>query len=41
MSKDSSAKNYQNNKKRLQKNFMEEIKVFLKKKMKKKATLWS
>ena len=41
MSKDSSAKNYQNNKKRLQKNLMEEIKVFLKKKMKKKATLWS
>ena len=41
MSKDSSAKNYQNNKKRLQKNLMEEIKVFPKKKMKKKATLWS
>ena len=41
MFKDSSAKNYQNNKKRLQKNLMEEIKVFLKKKMKKKATLWS
>ena len=41
MSKDSSAKNYQNNKKRLQKNLMEEIKVFLKKKMEKKATLWS
>ena len=41
MSKDSSAKNYQNNKKKLQKNLMEEIKVFLKKKMKKKATLWS
>ena len=41
MSKDSSAKNYQNNKKKLQKNLMEEIKVFLKKKMKRKATLWS
>ena len=36
MSKDSSAKYYQNNKERLQKNLVKGIKVFLKKKEKKK-----
>ena len=35
MSKDSSAKYYQNNKERLQKAFMKDIKVFLRKKKKK------
>ena len=34
MSKDSSAKYYQNNKERLQKNLVKDIKVFLKKKKK-------
>ena len=38
MSKDSSAKYYQNNKERLQKTT--DIKVFLNKKKKKKATIW-
>ena len=36
MSKNSSAKYYQNNKERLQKNLVKDIKVFLKKKKKKK-----
>ena len=40
MCKDSSAKYYQNNKERLQKMLVKDIKVFLKKK-KKKTTLWS
>ena len=40
MSKDSSAKYYQNNKERLKKKLMKDIKVFVKRK-KKKATLWS
>ena len=43
MSKDSSAKYYQNNKERLQKNkknLMKDIKVFLEKKKKKKTTIW-
>ena len=35
MFKDSSAKYYQNNKERLQKNLLKEVKVFLKKKKKK------
>ena len=39
MSKDWSAKFYQNNKERLQKKLMKDIKVFLKKK--KKVTIWS
>ena len=38
MSKDSSAKYYQNNKERLKKKLMKDIKVFVKRK-KKKATL--
>ena len=40
MSKDSSAKYYQNNKERPQKKLAKGIKVFLKKK-RKKATVWS
>ena len=40
MPKDSSAKYYQNNKERLQKKFVKDIKVFLKKK-KKKTTIWN
>ena len=36
MPKDSSAKCYQSNKERLEKKFVEDIKVFLKKKKKKK-----
>ena len=39
MSKDSSAKYYQSNKERLQKNFAKDIKVFLNKKQK-KTTIW-
>ena len=38
MSKDSSANYCQNKKERLQKNFVKDIKVFLKKKKKKKTT---
>ena len=38
MSKDSSAKNYQDNKKRLQKKLVKNIKVYLKKRKKK---IWS
>ena len=40
MSKDSSVKYYQNNKEKLQKKLMKDIKVFLQKKNK-KATIWS
>ena len=40
MSKDSSAKFYQNNKERLQKKFVKDINVFLKKK-RKIARIWS
>ena len=36
MSKDLSAKYYQDNKERLQKNFVKDIKIFLKKKKKKR-----
>ena len=39
MSKDSSVEFYQNNKERLQKQLVKDIKVFLKKK--KKVTIWS
>ena len=41
MSKNSAAKYYQDDKERLQKKLVKDIKVFLKKKKKKKATLWS
>ena len=40
MSKDSSAKYYQNDKERLQKKLLKDIKAFLKNK-KKKVTIWS
>ena len=41
MFKSSSAKYYQDNKERLQKKLAEDMKVFLKKEKKKKATIWS
>ena len=41
MSKNLSAKCYQENKERLQKNLVKDIKIFLKKKKKKKTTIWS
>ena len=41
MSKILSAKYYQENKERLQKKLAKDIKIFLKKKKKKKATIWS
>ena len=40
ISKNLSAKYYQENKKRLQKKLMKDIKIFLKKKKRKKATIW-
>ena len=40
MSKNSSAKSYQENKERLQKKLVKDIKIFLKKK-KKNVTVWS
>ena len=39
MSKDSSAKYYQNNRERLQEKLVKDIKVFLRKKKKKKETI--
>ena len=40
MSENSSAKYYQNSKERLQKKLFKDIKVFLKKKKRKNATIW-
>ena len=40
MSKNLSVKYYQENKERLQKNLVKNIKIFLKKKKKKRATIW-
>ena len=39
MSKDSSAKYYQNNRERLQEKLVKDVKVFLRKKKKKKETI--
>ena len=40
MSKNLSVKYYQENKERLQKNLVKNIKIFLKNKKKKRATIW-
>ena len=40
MSKNLSAKYYQENKERLQKKLMKDIKIFLRKKNEKKGTIW-
>ena len=40
LSKDLSAKTYQDNKERLEEKSVKDIKVFLKKKKKKKGTMW-